>query len=143
MNLMVAVPPKMLIASLKRLKSGGLTVKSKDTNIIEVKVEENEIAIDVQSMDTVKKFITPLQNTRFSFSSADEHEETSILHQLQMLKTFANELKKAKMTVSVKDAGDPILVIGDKAKPRLSKLILGSNIQASVTKILSLIRKLR
>ena len=62
---------------------------------------------------------------------------------MKVLKGFAEELKNEKMTISVRSAGDPILVIGDKARPRLSRLVLGSDIQADTIKILSLIRKLR
>lgn len=140
---MVTVPPKKLIASLKRLKSGGLTVRSKNTNIVELRVTEREISIDVQSIDAVKEFIGPLKKIPFSFSSGEEEEEKSILDQLKMMKGFAEELKNEKMTISVRRAGDPILVIGDKARPRLSRLVLGSDIQADTIKILSLIRKLR
>ena len=143
MNPMVAVPAEKLVASLKRVKRGGLTVRSKNANIMELKVADREISIDVQSIDAVKEFIGPLKRIPFSFPSGEEEEEKSILDQLKMMKGFAEELKNEKMTITVRRAGDTIIVIGDKAKPRLSRLVLGSDIQADTIKILSLIRKLR
>ena len=139
MKPMAEVSLKTLIALLKRLKSGGLTVKLKNTNIIELNIADREIAIDIQSLDTAKEFIDPLRKTQFSFSREEKQEEKLILEKLKMIKDFAENLKNEKLTISIKSIGEPVLVIGEKAKPRLSRLILGSNIQADIIKIISLI----
>ena len=137
---MVTVPPQLLTSTLKMLKSGGLTIKTNDANILEVNIDENEIAIDIQNLETIKDFITPLIKKS---PSTEEKEKQSIYELLKSIKDFSNELKKEKMTINVKDTGDSILIIGDKAKPRVSRLILGSNIQANILKIISIMRKLR
>lgn len=122
---MVTVPPQLLTSTLKMLKSGSLTIKTNDANILEVNIDENEIAIDIQNLETIKDFVTPL---RKKSPSSEEKEKQSIYELLKSIKDFSNELKKEKMTINVKDTGDSILIIGDKAKPRISRLILGSNI---------------
>jgi hypothetical protein len=137
---MATVPPQLLTSTLKMFKSGGLTIKSSDANILEVNIDENEIAIDIQNLETIKDFIKPL---RGKSPSSEEKEKQSIYQMLKSIKDFSNQLKKEKMTINIKDAGDSILIIGDKAKPRISRLILGSNIQANILKIISIMRKLR
>jgi hypothetical protein len=137
---MVTVPSQLLTSTLKMLKGGGLTIKSKDANLLEVKIDEKEIAIDIQNLETIKDFITPLRKKSLS---SEEKEKQSIYEILKSIKDFSKELKNEKMTINIKDTGESILIIGDKAKPRISRLILGSNIQANVLKIISMIRKLR
>jgi hypothetical protein len=137
---MVTVPSQLLTSTLKMLKSGGLTIKSSDASILEVNINEKEIAIDIQNLETIKDFVKPL---RGKSTSSEEKEKQSIYQMLKSFKNFSNELKNEKMTINIKDAGDSILIIGDKAKPRISRLILGSNIQANLLKIISLMRKLR
>jgi hypothetical protein len=137
---MVKPPLQLITSSLKALRSGGLTIKSNHLNIVELKIDENEIAIDLQNLDTVKDFVKPLTKT---ISRKDEKEKQSILKILKSIKDFSKELKKEKMTINIKDTGESILVIGEKAKPRLSRLVLGRNIQANILKIISIIRKLR
>jgi hypothetical protein len=140
---MAAFPPRILLSSLKRLSSGGLTVKSNNTNIMDIKILDKEITIDIQNLDTIKEVISPLTKGSFSFSNGEDQEEKSILDKLKMIKGLAGDLAKEEITISVKDNGKSILVIGEKANPTLSRLILGSNIQTNIIRIVSLVRKLR
>ena len=135
---MASIPPQ-IIASLKRLRSGGLSVRSKDTDILRLQVLENDINIDLRNLEVVKDFFRPLRKTQTS----DKEEEESILDQLKKIKGFAENLKNENMTIRITTNEESVLVLGEKAKPRLSRLILGSNIQANTIKIISLIRKLR
>jgi hypothetical protein len=136
---MVNPPLQLITSSLKTLRSGGLTIKSNDFKIVELKIDENEIAIDLQNLDTVKDLVKPL---RKATSKSEEKEKQSILDILKSVKNFSKELKNQKMTINIKETGDSILVIGEKAKPRLSRLVLGSNIQANILKIISILRKI-
>jgi hypothetical protein len=136
---MVNPPLQLITSSLKTLRSGGLTIKSNDLKIVELKIDENEIAIDLQNLDTVKDLVKPL---RKATSKSEEKEKQSILDILKSVKNFSKELKNQKMTINIKETGDSILVIGEKAKPRLSRLVLGSNIQANILKIISILRKI-
>jgi hypothetical protein len=137
---MVKPSLQLIKSSLKTLRSGGLTIKSNDLKIVALKIDKNEIAIDLQNLDTVKDLVKPLGKTSFS---SEKKEKQSVLEILKSVKDFSKELKKEKMTISVKEAGDSILVIGEKAKPRFSRLVLGSNIQANILKIISILRKIR
>lgn len=137
MKAMPSIPPK-IVTSLKRLRSGGLSVKSNDINILKLQVLENDITIDLRNLEVVKDFFRPFQKTR-----TFDKEEESILDQLKKIKGFAENLKNENMTIRITTNEEPVLVLGEKAKPRLSRLILGSNIQADIIKIISLIRKLR
>lgn len=140
---MAAFPPKILVTSLKRLSSGGLAVKSNDTTVIDLKIIDQEITIDILNLDTVKDIISPLTKRSFSFSNGKDQEENSILDKLRTIKGLASDLKKEEITISIKDNGKPILVIGEKAKPGISRLILGSNIETNIIRIMSLVRKLK
>jgi HEAT repeat protein len=122
------------------MRSGGLTIKTNDLKIVELKIDENEIAIDLQNLDTVKDLVKPLRKTS---SKSEEKEKQSILEILKSVKDFSKELKTQKMTINIKETGDSILVLGEKAKPRLSRLVLGSHIQANILKIISILGKIR
>jgi hypothetical protein len=65
------------------------------------------------------------------------------MEKLKMIKGFAENLREEGMTISIRRMGEPILVIGERAKPRLSKLVLGSSIQTNIIKIISMMRALR
>ena len=133
-----SIPPRV-VASLKRLRSGGLSVKSNDTDILRLEVLENDITIYLRNLEVVKEFFRPLRKTQTS----DKEEEESILDQLKKIKGFAENLKNENMTIRITTNEEPVLVLGENAKPRLSRLILGSNIQADTIKIISLVRIIR
>jgi hypothetical protein len=58
------------------------------------------------------------------------------------MKGLAEGLNEAKMTIRIQRMGETVLVIGEQANPRLSRLVLGNNIQADILKLTSLIRDL-
>lgn len=138
------VPPEKLIHTLKRLKGGSFSVKSKDTDIVTVSTSENEIIIDLQNIEIVKDLLEPFRKLGVLSPGVEEKEENkSVMEKLKMIKGFAENLREEKMTISIRRMSKPVLVIGERAKPRLSKLVLGDNIQADIIKILSLMSVLR
>lgn len=70
-------------------------------------------------------------------------QRQSILDQLKVMKGLAEGLNEAKMTIRIRRMGETVLVIGERATPRLSRVVLGNNIQADIFKITSLMRDLR
>ena len=66
-----------------------------------------------------------------------------MVEKLKMMKGFAEDLMEERMTIGIRRMGEPVLVIGERANPRLSKLFLGSSIQANIIRIMSLMRALR
>ena len=138
------VPPEKLIHTLKRLKGGSLSVKSKDTDIVTVSTSANEIIIDLQNLEIVKDLLEPFRKLGILSPSVEEKEENkSVMEKLKMIKGFAENLREEKMTISIRRMSKPVLVIGERAKPRLSKLVLGDNIQANIINIISLMSVLR
>jgi len=65
------------------------------------------------------------------------------MEKLKMIKGFAENLREEGMTISIRRRGEPILVIGERAKPGLSRLVLGSSIQTNIVKMISMMRALR
>ena len=139
--------PERLIHALKRLKSGSLGVKSRDTDIVKISAATNEIIIDLQNIEIVKDLLEPFMKLGVLSPGVEEKEEKqenkSVMEKLKMIKGFAENLREERMTISIRRMSEPVLVIGEGANPRLSKLVLGSNIQADIIKIISLMRALR
>ena len=136
--------PERLIHALKILKSGGLSVKSMDRDIAKVSVTASEIVVDLQNLEVVKELLEPFRKLGvLSTGGEEKKEEKSVVEQLKMIKGFAENLREERMTITIRRMGEPVLVIGEKAKPRLSKLVTGSSIQANIIKIISLMRALR
>ncbi len=140
---LLTVRPERLIHALKRLKSGSLSVKSKETDIVKISVVTNEIIIDLQNIEIVKNLLEPFRKLGVLSPGVEEKEENkSVMEKLKMIKGFAENLREERMTISVRGMSELLLVIGEKANPGLSKLVLGSNIQANIIKIILLMRVL-
>ena len=141
---MSMICPEKLTPVLKRFKKGTLSIKSRNMNIVKVSVAANEIIIDLKNLEIAKEILEPLRKLGILNIGIEEWEENkSVVKKLKILKKFAENLKKENMTINIRRMGEPVLVIGEKAKPRLSKLILGNSIQANITKIISLMKALR
>jgi len=54
------VRPERLIPALKRLKSGSLRLKSRDTDIVTISAAANEIIMDLQNLE--RRFWSPSEN---------------------------------------------------------------------------------
>ena len=132
-----------LIPALKRLEGGGVSVKARNTKIIQVNAATNDLIIDLHNIEIVKTILNSFKELGVLNIVEDEGQEQSILHQLRVMKGLAEGLNEAKMTIRIQRLGETILVIGEQANPRLSRLVLGNNIQADILKITSLIRDLR
>jgi hypothetical protein len=130
----------MLIGVLKIFKSGSLNVKSGSADLVKVSAAKDEITVDLQNLEVAKEILTPFRKLGVVTPGA---EEKSILEKLKMVKGFAETLKEEGMTISVRRMGEQVLVVGERAKPGLSRLVLGSSIQVDVMKIISLMRALR
>jgi hypothetical protein len=131
---------KQLITALKRLKGGKVSVKAQNTDIIHVNAAPNDLVIDLQHIEMVKDILDPLRELDV-FNIAGE-ERQSIMDLLKGMKGFAEGFNEAQMTLRIQRMGEPVLVIGEQANPRLSRLILGNNIQANILKLTSLMRDL-
>jgi hypothetical protein len=125
------------------LEGGGVSVKARNTDIIQVNAATNDLIIDLQNIEIVKTILNSFNELGVLNIVEDEGQEQSILHQLRVMKGLAEGLNEAKMTIRIQRMGETVLVIGEQANPRLSRLVLGNNIQADILKLTSLIRDLR
>jgi hypothetical protein len=125
------------------LESGGISVKARNTDIIHVNAGTNDLIIDLQNIEIVKTILDSFKELGVFNMIDDEGQEQSILHQLRVMKGFAEGLNEAKMTIRLQRMGETVLVIGEQANPRLSRLVLGNHIQADIFKITSLMSALR
>lgn len=138
------VRPERLIRALKRLEHGSFSVKAKDTDIVRVSTTANEIVVDLHNLEVLKDLLGPFRNLGFLSTSEDEREEElSVMETLKRLKGIAKKLREEQTTITIRRQGEVVLSVGERANPRLSRLILGSDIQANPLKILSLMRTLR
>ena len=138
------VRPENLIHALKRLESGSLSIKSRDIDIVKVSTTANEILVDLQNLEVVKDLLDPFRTLGVLSTGGDETEdETSLLEKLKMIKDFAEKLREEQTTITIRHQGESVLVVGERASPLLSRLILGRSIQANILKILSLMKALR
>jgi len=138
---LVNLRPERLIPALKRLTSGSLSLKARDTAIVTVSAAANEIIMDFQNLEVVKELLEPFGTP--GILSALGAEEMSVVDKLTRIKGFAEALRAERMTISLRRRGEPIVVLGERANPRLSRLVLGSSIQADILQILSTMRALR
>jgi len=138
---LVNLRPERLIPALKRLTSGSLSLKARDTAIVTVSAAANEIIMDLQNLEVVKELLEPFGTP--GILSALGAEEMSVVDKLTRIKGFAEALRAERMTISLRRRGEPIVVLGERANPRLSRLVLGSSIQADILQILSTMRALR
>ncbi len=132
-----------MIPALKRLTGGEVSVKARNTDIVHVYAATNDLVIDLHNIEMVKETLDAFKDLEIFNLGEGERQGQSIMDQLKIMKGLAEGLKEAKMTIRIRRMGETILVIGDQANPRLSRIILGDNIQADILKITSLIRDLR
>ena len=138
---LVNLRPERLIPALKRLTSGSLSLKARDTAIVTISAAANEVIMDLQNLEVMKELLEPFGS--LGVLNGLGTEETSVVDKLNKIKGFAESLRAARMTISLRRRGEPIVVLGERANPRLSRLVLGSSIQADVLQILSTMRALR
>jgi len=125
------------------LEGGSISVKARNRDIVHVNAAPNDLVIDFQNIEMVKEIFDAFRNSGVLNIVGEEMQRQSILDQLKVMKGLAEGLNEAKMTIRIRRMGETVLVIGERATPRLSRVVLGNNIQADIFKITSLMRDLR
>jgi hypothetical protein len=125
------------------LEGGSFSVKARNRDIVHVKATQNDLVIDFQNIEMVKEIFDAFRNSGVLNIVGEEMQRQSILDQLKVMKGLAEGLNEAKMTIRMRRMGETVLVIGERATPRLSRVVLGNNIQVDIFKITSLMRDLR
>jgi hypothetical protein len=125
------------------LEGGSISVKARNRDIVHVNAAPNDLVIDFQNIEMVKEIFDAFRNSGVLNIVGEEMQRQSILDQLKVMKGLAEGLNEARMTIRIRRMGETVLVIGERATPRLSRVVLGNNIQADIFKITSLMRDLR
>lgn len=132
-----------MISTLKRLEGGRVSVKARDTDIVHIHATPNDLVIDLQHIELMKAILHPFRQLGVLNRVGEAGRESSILHQLTVMKGVAEDLNEAKMTIRIRRRGATVLVMGERAKPRLSRWVLGHNIQADILQLTALLRALK
>ncbi|MBT0159969.1 hypothetical protein G4O51_08285 [Candidatus Bathyarchaeota archaeon A05DMB-2] len=94
------------------IKSGEVTLFTGDVEAVQVKAGDNRLDINATNKEFLKDVIGSV---------------TSIGSKLAHLKSIAGELKADGLTVTLSFQGDRLVTIGLEAKPKLSRLVTGTN----------------
>ena len=109
------------------LKSGEITLFSNKTAVVRLSASENVVDIDAINQQFLKDLFNNMKSGK------------PLLEQVKQLKTIAEDLRKEGLTVTISIEGDQVLSIGKDAKPKLSKVITGTN-AVEINNIMKLIK---
>jgi hypothetical protein len=132
-----------LIPALKRWEGGGVSVKARNADIVHIHAAPNELVIDLQHIAIVNDILDPFRQWGVLNLVDEAGHEASIVHQLMVMKGFEEALTEAQLTIRIRRRGETVLVMGERANPRLSKVILGNKVQADILQLTALLRDLR
>lgn len=120
-----------MLAWLSQIMTSGTVSVFRDlTKVLQVTAHDHVITIDIQDQQFLKQLLPRPDG-------AD-----SIRHAFHHMRTIAQALKAQNVTVTIAYQGDPILRLGQDAKPRMTQLITGTY-AIEVSNILRLFQLLR
>ena len=111
-------PQYLLIDVLKRfnnIASGSINLKVDGNNLADVVFKKDEILINLDNLQ-------PLKNLRTLIKLPGT--EKDIISQLSKARDLAEYIKEKKLTLSLSWRDKLLIVIGNKAKPKMLKLVL-------------------
>jgi hypothetical protein len=97
------------------VKSGEVTLFTDDVKALQIKAEDNKIELIIAN----KKFLKDIVGSA--------GEGGSIRSKLAQLKSIAEALKDAGLTVTISYKEDRLVTLGLGAKPTFSSLVTGTN----------------
>jgi hypothetical protein len=97
------------------ITSGEITLFTDDKEALHLKVGNKKISLDVVDKKFVKDILGSLGG------------RTSIRSRLDLVKGIAVELRDEGLTISVSYKGGRAVTIGAEAKPKLSRVLTGTN----------------
>jgi hypothetical protein len=100
-----------LVKAMKSATSGMITIDAENQPAAEIDISKDKITID-------------LLKPEFFRASGDE---TGLFDKLHTSKEFGHKLTNNGLTLSIHRKGKEAITLGNKAKPKLSKLITRSN----------------
>ena len=97
------------------LKSGEIILFSNETAVVRLSASENVVDIEAVNQQFLKDLVSVMKSGK------------PLLGQVKQLKTVAEDLRNEGLTVTISIEGDQVLAMGKEAKPKLSKVITGTN----------------
>ncbi len=97
------------------VKSGEVTLSTGDVEALQIKAEDDKIDICIVDKEFLKDVIGRVGSG------------VSIRSMLAQLKTIAGELNDEGLTITLSFKGDRLVTLGLEAKPKLSRLVTGTN----------------
>jgi hypothetical protein len=97
------------------LKSGKIILFSNNTAAVRLSATENVVDIDAVNQQFLKDLLSIIKSGQ------------PLLEQVKQLKTIAEDLRKEGLKVTISIEGDQVIAMGKDAKPKLSKVIIGTN----------------
>jgi len=109
------------------IKYGKVSIEIDNKDFLSLEFKE-------RTLDLKLKNLEPLKLLRKALRVPAEEED--LLSRLSKVKKLAGKLKRERYTVLVTWKEEPILVIGEKARPILARIILGNSIEVKDLKAL-------
>ena len=104
---------------LSWLKGGTILIGMANQPMLEIRAEISKIVLNLFT----SKSLGDVNSNKNNENAA----KLSISKKISEAKDFAKYLRNNDLTISMRYEGKEIMVLGKKAKPKFSKLIIGSN----------------
>src|SRR3989337_3796022 len=102
------------------ITSGELTLSTDNKEALHVKAENKRIYLDALDKKFVKTVLGSMQ-------ARNSGRGFSIRRNLDQVKNIAEELRDDGLTVTVSYKGKRVVTIGANAKPKISRVVTGTN----------------
>lgn len=104
---------------LAHLKNGRIQINMANQSALEIRAENSKIKLNLLTPKNLVEVNDKSKNN-------DSHAKLSLRKKISEAKDFAY-LRNNDLTISMRYEDKEIIILGRKAKPKLSKLIIGSN----------------
>lgn len=117
------------------IKHGKVSLKVNEEDFFSLEFKERTLNLKLKSLEPLKLIRKLLKIPT---------EEKGTLSKLSKIKELAEKLKSERYTILITWKEEPILVIGERARPILTRVILGDSIEIKdLSALLSLLSQLK
>ncbi|MGB7664119.1 MAG: hypothetical protein WBL67_15395 [Nitrososphaeraceae archaeon] len=106
---------------LSCFRGGMIQIGMANQSVLKIRAENSQIVLNLFT----SKSIVDVNDKRNNENAA----KLSLRKKISEAKDFAKYLRNNDLTISMRYEDKEIIVLGEKAKPKFSKLIIGSDIQ--------------
>jgi len=122
--------PTVMLAQI--IKSGKVTISTKDTEELEIKVANKRLEVNALDKEFLKGILAAIRQGNKKDSNKPANRlfldgVKSTQKSLDMLREVAEDLRDAGVTVALSYRGDLVATIGAQARPKFSSFVTGTN----------------